>query len=370
MLEDKNPEEINGVEEEIIIGEEDFQEPYEVSSIRIDPMPMTIFEVMDRIKRGEINLQPDFQRDLVWNIVQQSRLIESILIKIPLPSFYLDATNDDEWLVVDGLQRLNTLDSFINKEEFALKSLEFLGADIKGKKFSQFSRKMQRRIETTQLMLYIIKPDTPAEAKFTIFLRLNTGGKVLNAQEIRHCIFQGKATNLLKEMVSLEEFKSTTKNSIPSKRMIDRECALRFCAFYLTNYKEYKKADLNYFLGNAMKKINNMKDEEIEILKNAFKNAIFNSGIVFDKYAFRKMTEKNGRTNPINKALFETWSFWLTQYPMDILSKHREKIVDGFIKVMNEDKLFVDSISQGTGDTKKVYVRFETVKNIIEEAIK
>lgn len=370
MVEDKNPEKINGVEEEIIIGEEDFQEPYDVSSIRIDPMPMTVFEAMDRVKRGEINLQPDFQRELVWNIVQQSRLIESILIKIPLPSFYLDATNDDEWLVVDGLQRLNTLHSFINKEEFALKHLEFLGSDVREKKFSHLSRKMQRRIETAQLMLYIIKPDTPEDAKFTIFRRLNTGGQVLNAQEIRHCIYQGKSTKLLKELASLEEFKRVTNSSIPSKRMVDRECALRFCAFYLTNYKEYKKADLDAFLGYTMKKINNMKDEEIELLKNAFKNAMFNSEVVFDKYAFRKITEKNGRFNPVNKALFETWSVFLEKYPMNSLSEYRKRIVDSFIKVMNEDKVFVDSISQGTGDTKKVNIRFETVKNIIEEAIK
>jgi len=366
----RKTKEINGVEEEIVIGEEDFQEPYDVSSIRIDSMPMTIFEVMDRIRRGEINLQPDFQRNLVWDIAQKSRLIESILIRIPLPSFYLDATNDDEWLVVDGLQRLNTLHDFINKEKFVLKFLEFLGSDINGKKFSQLPRNLQRRIETTQLMLYIIKPETPGKAKFTIFRRLNTGGNILNAQEIRHCIFQGKATKLLKELVSFEEFKNAAKNLISSKRMVDRECALRFCAFYLTGYKEYKKADFDGFLGNAMKKINNMKDKEIEVLKKAFKNAMSNSEIVFDKYAFRKITGKKGKLNPVNKALFETWSVCLEKYPMNILSEYRENIIDGFIKVMNENPVFVDSISQGTGDTKKVHVRFETVINIIEEAIK
>lgn len=209
----QNPEDQStfheGVEDEEILAEEYIKEPYDPTKIQVDSQTMTVFQVMRKIRLNEINLQPDFQRHIVWDIIRQSRLIESMLIRIPLPAFYLDARDDNVWLVVDGLQRLSTLNDFYNKKELRLKGLEFLDK-LDGKSYDELPRNFQRQIEETSLTLYIIKPDTPPEAKFAIFYRINTGGMVLTGQEIRHCLFQGRATILLKELAETREFLDAT----------------------------------------------------------------------------------------------------------------------------------------------------------------
>lgn len=359
-----------GVEEEDTLSEDPIKKPYDPTRIQVDPNPMTVFQVMRKIRLNEINLQPDFQRHIVWNDIRQSRLIESILIRIPLPAFYLDARNENEWLVVDGLQRLSTLDRFFNKKELRLVNLEFLGNQLEGKTFDELSREFQRRIEEAQLFLYIIKPDTPAEVKFTIFYRINTGGMVLSNQEIRHCLFQGKSTLLLKKLAESKEFMTATTESINTKRMDDCECVLRYFAFHLTPYITYKKeSTFDNFLGNTMATINKMSKEEISRLEDEFRKAMILSKDIFGRYAFRKMFEKNAKRALINKSLFEVWSVCLERVDRDKLLKNKGKIIDGFIKALNEDDAYLQSITQGTGGVTRVRKRFEKTMEIIKEAL-
>ena len=356
-------------DKEDTLSEERIEKPYDPARIKVDPTPMTIFQVMRKVKMKEINLQPKFQRKVVWDNVRQSRLIESILIRIPLPSFYLDAKDDNEWLVVDGLQRLWTLDSFFNKKELRLQNLEFLGPQLNGKNFDELPRNFQREIEDTHLNLYVIKPDTPAEVKFTIFYRINTGGMVLSAQEIRHCLYQGAATKLLMKLADSKEFLSATTGSINTKRMDDRECVLRYCAFHHKPYEEYTESDFNKFLSNAMVLINKMKPNETKALKNSFFRAMRISEGVFGEHAFRKMYGRRYARNPINKSLFEVWSVCLEGFDENELVKNKDNIIDGFIDKMNKDDVYFQSITQGTGGVTRVHKRFSTTLDIIKEAI-
>jgi Protein of unknown function DUF262 len=216
------------------------------------------------MQNHEIILQPEFQRNEVWKRAAQSRLIESLLIRIPIPAFYMDATNDEKWLVVDGQQRLSTLRQFVidkSNDRLRLTGLEFLGRDLNGADFDSLERPLQRRIKETNVTVYLIEKGTPPEVKLNVFKRINTGGLPLSAQEIRHALNGPKVNEMLKELAKSDEFLRATGGSVQPKRMADREYVIRFFAFLLKRPEGYTE-DFDLFLSNAMKEINDATDAE------------------------------------------------------------------------------------------------------------
>src|SRR6266852_756140 len=250
VTEDSDGEELGEVggtgleEEDTGIGFE-ITEPFDPARIRVDTRPMVISLLMDRIKNKEIDLAPAFQRKGgIWSTKSKSQLIESLLIRIPLPAFYMDGSDESNWLVVDGLQRLSTLKSYVIDKTLDLKGLEFL-SECEGKKFDQLPRSLQRRILETQVTVFLIQENTPPEVKFNIFKRINTGGLPLSSQEIRHALNQGKAALLLQDLAESAEFRTATNEGIRDDRMADRECILRFFAFAITPYTNYRAKEFD-----------------------------------------------------------------------------------------------------------------------------
>jgi uncharacterized protein with ParB-like and HNH nuclease domain len=314
---------------------------------------------------------PGFQRKVgIWSDEQQSRLIESMLIKIPLPSFYVDATNDDNWLIVDGLQRLTTIKRFVIDGELKLSGLEYL-KKLEDKTFNELSRNFQRRIEETQVTVFSIEKNSPPEVKFNIFKRINTGGMPLSPQEIRHALNQGKATKLLRRLVQKRVFREAIDYGIHDKRMAAQECILRFMAFTIYSYEKYKTNDLDSFLNKTMININKMEDREIHSLEDQFIRAMVMSRKIFGKYAFRKLYEEDRWRYPINKALFEAWSVnfnRLTDKQFTILEKRKKILIEKFITLMHNSK-FESAISQGTSNVLRVHLRFSKIEEIIQETL-
>lgn len=387
-------EELYGIDKEEISGEESYSEPYDPSKIRIDPLVMPVFQVVRKIQFGEIELFPTFQRRIVWDRAKQSRLIESLLLRIPLPSFYLDIRQDDTWLVVDGLQRLWTFYSFCATEHTRYKAeelgvegierlvgLEFYGNQLHGKTFAELPRNYQRRIEETQLNLHVIKPDTHPDLRYHIFFRINTSGTVLSPQEIRNALYQGNATIFLKKMAQSREFFQATDRSINQRRMDDQECILRYCAFHLTPYTEYRDSKFDDFLNNTLQRINAMNEIEIATLEEQFLRAMRLSCLIFGNDAFRKEAkpatrrDSSGqlryypdkrRRSPINKALFEVWSVCLQKYDETYLIDHKKNIVKGLNSVLKESQNYFNAITNSTGSVENVRQRFEITRAIIE----
>jgi hypothetical protein len=188
------------------------------------------------MEHNEINFLTGFQRKAdLWTNKQQCRLIESILLRLPLPAFYFYESDDNQWQVIDGLQRTSAIRNFVLEKEtekkLVLDDLEFL-EQFNGATYDELPRELQRRIKTTALTVYVVEKGTPDEVKFNIFKRINTSGLLLTAQEIRHALNQGVAADFVAELASLEQFKQATCGVINTERMEDRDFVTRFTSFY------------------------------------------------------------------------------------------------------------------------------------------
>ena len=342
-------------------------DPDEINIITKEP---TIEQLLRRIDEKALNLAPDFQRQAdIWKPDVKSRLIESILIRIPLPAFYVDATDEENWLVVDGLQRLFALKEFVNDNKLSLSGLEYLH-DLEGKRYDQLIPRYQRRILETQPTVYLIQKGTPPEVKYNIFKRINTGGTPLSPQEIRHALNPGQATKFLAELAGMQEFKQIVDLSDSKKtRMDDREFVLGFLAYTLTSYKDYEEGNRDEFLSEALFKTNKLTNQELASIKDKFKKAMIAANEIFGENAFRKISQKTPRKYPLNKALFEVWSVKLSQLSDENIQKLKYKnqeIISHFSHYVDNDKEFNSSISQAAN---KVGYRFRTVEKLIQEVL-
>jgi Protein of unknown function DUF262 len=340
--------------------------PYEVTKLKMEPKTVSIFQALRKIDKDEIDLDPEFQRAFVWDPIRQSRLIESVLLRIPLPAFYLDATNQTRWSVVDGLQRLTTLHRYCNKKAFKLEGLQFL-TQLNGLSFNELPPSFQVLLEDdTSLQFYNLMPGTPVEAKFTIFSRVNTGGLQLTAQEIRHALTQGKVTKWLAKIARGHSFVNATGGALDHRRMEDRELAIRalsFQAFGVQVYREF--AELDGFLLYAMGEFNSFPDAKLQEIGDLFESSLNKVHRIFGRYAFRKFYERQGRRSPLNKALFEVWVNCVSEYDDSVLISKREKIIDGFLRLTNSDETFLRSISTSTGSPSAVETRFQKIKELV-----
>lgn len=347
--------------------------PYNPKLIRVDTKPFSIFQISQMIENEDIDLSPDFQRGFVWNdITRKSRLIESLLLRIPLPVFYFAQDEEGLFQVVDGVQRLTVIQSFM-KNEFKLKNLEYLH-ECEGKWFRNpnvekdmsLSGIYTRRIEQTQLFINVIDPQTPYRVKYDIFKRINTGGKTLNNQEIRNCLAYARTREFLHALSKSEEFLRATRKSISPVRMADEELILRFIAFYLidtgiSETKEYR-GGMDELLDETVSFLNGAEISLFKEIRMAFLNAMNHAYFIFGDRAFRK-------ANYINKALFLGLTRCLWKYSgEEIEKKNIYKIKQELERAIQENIGFTNALSMATNDARNVIKVYETIHDIIQEA--
>lgn len=345
--------------------------PFDPTRISISTKTPTVDLVTKRLKYDEIDLNPDFQRSAgIWDNTRQSRLIESLLLRVPLPVFYMAADRDNKWQVVDGLQRLYSIKSFVLDKRLKLRGMEYL-SQFEKNDYDDLPRDMRRRIDETQLAFHVIDAGTPPEVMFNVSKRVNTGGKPLTPQEIRHALNPGPARDLVNELAESAEFRLATDGSVSPRRMADRECALRFVAFYCQDPTSYN-GNLDSFLTNAMRSINSDMDETAkDEMRRAFFKSMRLARRLFGNNAFRKPRTRPGGRSVVNKPLFECLSVALARVPesrMETLVNRRMSLAKKLDGLMT-DREFHDSISIGTQTIEQVRMRFDRVKRIIGEVM-
>lgn len=362
---------INYKEEEIEEEEITSIESEDITKIDIINQPFAIDSLYNMYKREpkELELYPDYQRNFVWKPRQKSKLIESILLKIPLPTFYFDTRNEDQWLVIDGLQRLTTVFLFIDNE-FKLTNLEYL-KDLNGCNWKSLDRKYQRKIEKYALLCNLIRPGTPSTVASNIFQRINTLGTKLEMQEIRNSMFIGKSTKLLGELSKSKEFRNIiTEKKVKTyaKRREDYAIILRYLAFKITDYSNYVSNNMPHFLGKTMETINNMDDLEITSYKNTFLECMRKAEILFEKDHFAKPSKRKDTSNPISKPLFESIGYVLDKYTYEDIEEYH-LILRKNIYELYENQEFILKTSVATNNVSNVKYRFEQFQELFKEII-
>lgn len=364
--------------------------PFDPGKIDIVNEQYTVFNLIERIKNEEIDMMPDFQRHQnLWNDIQQSRLIESLILGIPLQSFYFDVelVKSDTtkkffpqrqiWHVVDGLQRLSAMRNFIlgrmsvtgDRLPMKLKGMEYL-TQLNDMSFTDLPGSLKRSIYEARVQVSLIRPMTPEDIKFNLFKRVNTGGLPLTQQEIRHALFQGTGTKFLEELASLESFKEATKSKISSLRMQDREFVNRFCAFYLLDIEEsYRTMDV--FLNDALRVLNVKTNEELNVIKFDFDHTLRIICEKFGDIGFKRyQIEKQVWGKLINKSIFDALTSEIARIPLterERLMNH-PALLDHYKLLCQKDdqESFSMVVSRSTGNRGQVIARHKIIRDFLQ----
>lgn len=374
MQEIKRQEELEVEVENLGEGKspEAITKPFNPNEIDVDISTVNLGSLIEQLENDEIDLQPDFQRATdVWDSIKKSRLIESILLGLPLPSFYFSEDPVSHKLsIIDGLQRICAIQDFILKEKEPLKleGLQFL-KNFEGKTYAELARPEVKRIKSLKITMNTLRKGTPLDVKYIIFQRVNTAGEPLTPQEMRHALNQGPASIFIKELADLESFRKATNYSVKDKRMQDRDFVNRFIAFYI-GYRDYT-GDLDMFLNDKMGELNKMTPEKRNDIRLAFDKAMTCCYKIFKEDTFRKRYKMTDKRKPISKSVYDTLSVniaWLSDEEQDRLLEKEAAFREGMTHLFNDEK-FNSSISTGTGQKYNVEQRFTMVKSLIKDIL-
>ena len=357
-------------------------EPFDPASISLSSKVVALDTVLRRIKNATIQLAPSFQRSYVWNSQRQSLLIESMMLRIPLPMFYVSEDKDGAWEVVDGLQRLTTIRDFVLGEDndgkgFKLKGLEFWGDLFDGKDFHYIENKMKmprivNNIMEAELSFTIINPDTPEKVKRNIFKRINTGGMPLSQQEIRHALYQGRSTKLLSSLVNSHAYNEFMGDTVNDSRMAARELILRYLSFNLRGWTKFK-GDMDSFLSDTMRYINGDISIEVNIsysrdrAMSDFEKALTRCHEIFGEHMFRRSREGRRKT-PVNKSLYDVWMYLFSRINQENflqIKSEASRFRAEYHALLDRDADFVDAIGRYGGDLIGVRNRYNKLMKLV-----
>ena len=345
---------INELEEELSnnsLGDEDVSIPeiytlsYEVKSCA---------DLFRMHKSGQLQIQPEFQRNFVWKPQVQTRFIDSLIRKLPIPSLFMGLDSKTEkYIIIDGLQRISTIIKFFDNPKWRMTRLPDIDERILGKKVEDIKEKtpeLYSRVENLAIPVIIIRYDFSKQDSvdylFTIFHRLNTGGQKLNNQEIRNCIYSSNFNNVLKSIAQSDEWENTMGKSSKIDRLESEELILRVFAF-MDKLDEYT-GNLSKFLNHYMAEKKNAGDDEIGEKKDLLLSAL---SIIEDEIEAPNEIGKMGRT--VKEALLVGIINNIT-YLNDCTPA---KIKDMFHTFINDDEFQEENLKSALAQKDKVQTR-------------
>jgi len=328
------------------------------------PYDLAIESIVGQVKTDTLflrplNQRPNFQRQYVWPDNFASKLVESVLLNVPIPPCYLSENEERELDVIDGQQRIFSLFRF-HENQFKLTKLEVL-TEFNGLRFFELPSKEQRKIKTHTLRCVVVTNESHPDIKFDVFERLNTNTVPLNPQELRNCVNRGALNDLLGELSTDSRWLSIRERKRPDKRLADEELILRFFAYQILGLSSYK-TPLKIWLNDAAKRGRKLNETKIEELRNLWTNTL-DVVLALDEpdRCFRRPGSK-----PINRALFD-----LTMYSavsMNVADARKlSKKFRGKLDRLCRDENFSDLIRRAVDHKSRTLSRFQIWNNEMQE---
>ena len=352
----------------------------EQRTIRTNSADPEIESLHGKWKRNRLILQPDFQRQFVWDAAKASRLIESALLSVPLPIVYLAEEPDNKESVIDGQQRLTSFFSFIdgnfpNGQPFRLTKMKVF-PELNRKSYGDLSEDIQDKIRYYQIRTVTIRRDSDPDLKFEIFERLNTGAVPLNEMELRNCVYRGSYITLLKELAADNDFMELVGLKKSDKRMNDIELVLRFAAFYHATYLKYQ-SPMKRFFNQDMERYQHIGGAEAEELRDAFKKSVQIIKSLFGTSAFKRIyrgTENNPNGTwegqQFNTSLFDVMMGVFHDRDKNQVYAALDAIREGLIDLMTTNPEFIETITLGTSEVDRVRRRFDLTRARIDDILR
>lgn len=325
---------------------------------------------------GDLDLQPNYQRKYVATPAIASRLIESVLMDVPIPVIYLAEEKDSSYSVIDGQQRLTSFLSFLNGHfpdgnEFKLTGLKVY-KELNKKTFKELSKEQQTKIRTTTLHTIIIKKESNEDIKFEIFERLNTGSIKLNEDEIRNTVYRGNYINLLAELENDKTFHELIQNDNAKKRMLYRSMILRFFALSEKTHLNYKPS-MKQFCNKELRDNRDLSQEKQKEYRERFAHCVDLVKTVFGHNAFKRyQLDKNGNGSygkNLNMSLFDIQMCGFVNYSKNEILRNADNIREAMLDLMTTNNDFNDSIEKSTSDKKVLQNRFKIWLDKLDEIL-
>jgi len=352
-------------------GDEPLDFPPPERKISTQPYDLTIQTLTDQWEEKTLEI-PEIQREYVWDNGRASRLIESLILNIPIPPVYLFETKDAKFEVIDGHQRVRSITRYINNE-FRLSGLRVLD-EFKGVRFFKLPAREQRFLKSRSLRAVVISHDSHPSMKFEVFERLNTGGISLNAQELRNSLYRGAFNRELRVLVKDKSFRKCLGTTAPRRRMVDEELILRFFALreLLPAYRPPLKRKLNDYMDQNR----NPSQEWLEERREVFRRTMEEISTVLGNQSFRlidsqgnPLRDKNGKPLPrgVNRALFDAQSlaFSWAEKPF---SPNVRKVVIGRISDALSEETTQNAVRLATGDRRRILDRVMAMVSALRES--
>lgn len=360
----------------------DLQQKARERTVKTQNIEYDLETLVKKVTRGTIKLDPDYQRRHRWSDETSSRLIESLILNIPIPTIYLSQDVDidietyeeeSRYSVIDGQQRLTAIVKFFDNK-FSLTGLEALN-ELEGSYYKDLPPFLVRRLEERTIKCLRIDSTVDEQVKYDIFERLNSGSVKLEAQELRNAVSRGPFNSLIKELAQDRNFRillqidpNNPESSKKVQKMEDTELVLRFFALDNDNYFTLRKG-FKQFLSEEMDKLNKVEKSELSSMKQHFLLTMKTIKQVFGSQAFAKYRYKDGEfslMSKFNAAVYDALAIPVSMILVDQSTEMSSKAPSQFQQLFSQQRFF-EAVSGSVNDREKVITRIEAAKKALAQ---